>query len=64
MRNCKMDQGPQGPLEWYLFAQSNLKNTHHRLMVDLDHLIPCMDFLTLVCWRLKERERERANFAK
>lgn len=29
--------------------------THHSLMVDLNHLIPCMDLLALVCWRLQWR---------
>lgn len=35
--------------------------THDCLVVDLDHLVPRVDLLTLVCWRLhrrKERERE------
>lgn len=29
--------------------------THHSLMVDLNHLISCMDLLALVCWRLQWR---------
>lgn len=29
--------------------------THHSLMVDLNHLIPCMDLLALVRWRLQWR---------
>lgn len=41
--------------------------THHCLVVDLDHLVPCVDLLTLVCWRLqgqkleekKKRQREQ-----
>ena len=32
--------------------------THHCLVVDLDHLIPCMDLLTLVCWRLQRQKLE------
>lgn len=41
-------------------------------MVDLDHFIPGMDFLALVCWRLnvrkrgfkKERERSKLDNMK
>ena len=30
--------------------------THHCLVVDLDHLVTCVDLLTLICWRLEDRK--------
>lgn len=43
--------------------------THHCLVVDLDHLIPWMDLLTLICWRLqkqgmKDRKDNRDKFRR
>ena len=45
------------------------EKTHHSLMVDLNHLVPGVDLLTLVSRRLeregggwgRERERERGQ---
>lgn len=34
---------------------------HHCLVVDLDHLIPWMDLLTLICWRLQRQKMEDKN---
>lgn len=38
-------------------AARNFQNTYHSLVVDLDHLITSMDFLTLVSRRLSTREK-------
>lgn len=40
-------------------AKQNFQNTYHSLVVDLDHLITSMDFLTLVSRRLKTRDNNK-----
>lgn len=51
-------------MTWKLLGGDPLKEvflgsfwTHHSLVVDLNHLVACVDLLTLVGWRL-QRHRE------
>lgn len=68
-RNCKKkkkrrQKAARTRVTWKLLGGDPLKEvflgsfwTHHSLVVDLNHLVACVDLLTLVGWRL-QRHRE------